>query len=84
MRFIATMMIAAVLAFNSGASRADDVNVKRWPDDMPCDAVKKNPDGSYTQTKDVMMGSMPMPKKTYGKGTPEARAWDRKCAGKGS
>jgi hypothetical protein len=33
-------------------------------------------DGSYAQQKDLMMGTMPMPMKTYGKDTAEARAWE--------
>jgi hypothetical protein len=49
---------------------------------VPCDTVKRNVDGSYTQQKDLMMGTMPMLAKTYGKGTAEARAWDQKCGGK--
>jgi len=44
--------------------------------------VKRNPDGSYTQQKDLMMGTMPMPKKTYNKDTTEARAWEQKCGDK--
>jgi len=43
---------------------------------------EENPDGSYTQQKDLMMGTMPMPKKSYDKGTAEARTWDQKCGGK--
>ena len=42
-------------------------------------AVKKNPNGSYEQLKDLMMATIPMPKKTYGKDTVVARTWDRKC-----
>ena len=44
--------------------------------------MKRNPDGSYTQQKDLMMGTMPMPKKTYNKDTTEARAWEQKCGDK--
>jgi hypothetical protein len=70
------------LALESSAMRAEDIKVNKWPADVPCDAVTRNADGSYTQQKDLMMGTMPMPKKTYGKDTPEARAWDHKCGGK--
>jgi len=82
MRLIAFIVIAAVIGLNNSGLRAQDLNVKKWPDDVPCDAVKKNPDGSYSQLKDLMMGSMPMPKKTYTKDSAETRSWDRKCAGK--
>jgi hypothetical protein len=82
MRLIASIIVAVTLALESGAMRAEDIPAKNWPDDVPCDAVKKNPDGSYTQTKDLMIGSVRMSKNTYGKDTAEARAWDRKCIGK--
>ena len=82
MRLIALIIVVVALALESGAMRAEDIQVKKWPDDVPCDAVKKSADGSYAQVKDLLMGTMPMPKKTYGKDSAEARAWDRKCAGK--
>lgn len=82
MRLIALIIIAVALAFESGGMRAQDLQIKKWPDDVPCDAVKKNPDGSYTQLKDLMMGNMRMSNVTYGKETAEARAWDKKCIGK--
>ncbi len=72
---------AAAAVLGSTPARGEEIRVNKWPDDVPCDAVKKNPDGSYTQLKPIMMGSMPMPAKTY-KNTPETRAWDQKCAGK--
>jgi len=80
MRLVALILVVVALALESGAMRAQDIQVKKWPDDVPCDAVKKNPDGSYTQTKDLMMGRMRMEQNTYAKDTTEARAWDRKCS----
>ena len=82
MRLPALILAAAALALESGALRAEDIQVKKWPDDVSCDAVKKNPDGSYTQTKDLMMGNMRMSINTFGKDTAEVRAWDQKCVGK--
>ena len=82
MRLIALIIVVTALALESGAMRAEDIHVKKWPVDVPCDAVTRNADGSYTQQKDLMMGTMPTPKKTYGKDTAEARAWDQKCGGK--
>ena len=84
MRLIALITVVVALALESSAMRAEDIQVKNWPDDAPCDAVKKNPDGSYTQTKDLIMGRMRMEKNTFGKDTAEARAWDRKCSGNGA
>jgi len=82
MRLIALIIVVVALALESGAMRAEDTKVNKWPADVPCDAVQRNPDGYYTQQKDFIMGTMPMPKKSYDKGTAEARAWDQKCGGK--
>jgi hypothetical protein len=82
MRLIAFIIVVVALALESSAMRAEDIKVNKWPADVPCDAVKRNPDGSYTQQKDLMMGTMPMPKKTYNKDTAEVRAWDQKCGRK--
>jgi len=76
------IIIVSALALESGAMRAEDAKVNEWPADVPCDSVKRNADGTYAELKDLMMGTMPMPKKTYGKDTAEARAWDQKCGGK--
>jgi len=81
-RLIALIIVVAALALESGAMPAEDIQVKKWPADVPCDAVIRNADGSYMQQKDLMMGRMPMPRKMYGKGTAEARAWEQKCGGK--
>ena len=82
MRLIALIIVVTALALESSAMRAEDLKVNKWPADVPRDAVKRNPDGSYTQQKDLMMGTMPMPKKTYGNDTAEARAWDERSGGK--
>jgi hypothetical protein len=74
MRLIALIIVLVALSLQSGAMRAEDIQIKNWPGDVPCDAVKKNPDGSYTQTKELMIGRMRMEKNTFGKGTQEARA----------
>ena len=84
MRLIALILVVFALALEGGAMRAEDIQVKKWPDDVPCDAVKKNADGSYTQLKELMMGAMRMSKNTFGKDTAEAHAWDRRCISKGA
>ena len=35
------------------AARAQAINVEKWPDDVPCDVLRKNPDGSYDVTKPI-------------------------------
>jgi hypothetical protein len=76
------ILVVFALALECGVMRAEDIQVEKWPEDVPCDAIKKNPDGSYTQTKDLIMDRIRMEKNTFVKDSPEARAWDRKCAGK--
>jgi len=83
MQLIALIVVLVALALESSAIRAEDIQIKNWLGDVPCDAVKKNPDGSYTQTKELMMGRMRMEKNTFGKDTQEARAWDRRCIVRG-
>jgi len=55
MRLIALIIVLVALSLQSGAMRAEDIQIKNWPGDVPCDAVKKNPDGSYTQTKELTL-----------------------------
>jgi hypothetical protein len=55
MRLIALIIVVVALALESSAMRAEDIKVNKWPADVPCDAVKRNADGSYTQQKDLMM-----------------------------
>ena len=62
MRLIALIIVVTALALESGAMRAEDTQVKRWPADVPCDAVTRNADGSYTQHEGLVMGMMPTPK----------------------
>ena len=82
MRLVALIIVVSALALESGAMHAENIKINKWPADVPCDAVRRNADGSYTQQKELMMGTMPMPAKTYAKDTAEARAWDQKCSGK--
>ena len=81
MRLPIVIVLLVAAAFGTNAT-AQNSQVKKWPDDVPCDAVKKNPDGSYTQLIDLMMGSMPMPTKTYTRDSAETRSWERKCGSK--
>src|SRR5262249_38622757 len=43
MRLIALILVVFALALEGGAMRAEDIQVKKWPDDVPCDAVKRTP-----------------------------------------
>jgi hypothetical protein len=54
------------------------VVVSNWPDGVPCSALHKNQDGSWTVI-DVVVGGMHLQNDTL-KGTPETSTFDQKCS----
>ena len=53
--FAAAMTLALV-----GIAKAETYNILVWPDDLdtvPCEAWKKNPDGSLTQTGTIVIAN---------------------------
>lgn len=65
------------------AAPAEEIHIDSWPDDVPCDAIRKNRDGSYTQLKDIVVGGAIQTSGSLLKNRIDRRVWDRKCAGKG-
>ena len=57
------------------------INIENWPDDVPCDKLKKNADGSYEMT---VPWARFFQVHTGGKwkNTRETHYWDQKCKGK--
>ena len=54
------LLAAAITLAICGATKAEMYNIRTWPDDLdkvPCEAWKKNPDGSLTQTGTIVVGS---------------------------
>jgi hypothetical protein len=54
--FIAAVMTLAL----GGIVKAELYNIQVWPDDLdkvPCEAWKKNPDGSLTQTGTIVVAN---------------------------
>ena len=78
----AVALLVLTLVF-SGASRSEEIRINNWPQDIPCDAIKKNEDGSYSQVKDLLMGGGRLSGNTFSNDSREARLWDRKCAQSG-
>jgi hypothetical protein len=80
---IAIGIAAAILVatFSFLASAQQPINIEKWPDDVPCEKLKKNADGSYEMT-------VPWARfyaiHTGGKwkNTRETAYWDQKCKGK--
>jgi hypothetical protein len=47
--------------------------------EVPCDAFKKNPDGSWTQVATLIAGGALIPAGTNFKNTAESRIIEKKC-----
>ena len=83
---ISGFLAAFVLALLSGAQAQDQkiYTVQNWPADMekiPCDAWRKNPDGSWTEVAIFIVGSARITGNTF-RGNREAAALDRRCGQK--
>lgn len=78
-RLAASVAAAFFLATFSAAAQAP-INVETWPDDVPCNVLKKNPDGSYEVTVPITRFYVTHTGMKY-KNTRETRYWDRKCKG---
>jgi len=62
-----------------GAAQAA-VEVTRWPDDVPCSAIVKNEDGSYTLTSPVTLSNGEIvPAGTTYSTDDEYHVWVTKC-----
>ena len=58
--FLTTIALAATFGPVCAQSGAPVYHIKRWPQDIetvPCAAFKKNPDGSWTVTGTLRIGS---------------------------
>jgi len=78
-RFAAGIVAVFVAAW-SVTAQAQAINVEKWPDDVPCDALRKNPDGSYDVTKPITRFFVTHTGMTY-KNTRETKYWDQECKG---
>ena len=78
-RLAASIAIAFLVAFSAEA-RAQAINVEKWPDDVPCDVLKKNPDGAYEVTVPITRFFVTHSSLKY-KNTRETQYWDQKCKG---
>lgn len=78
-RLAASIAVAFLVAYSAEA-QAQAINVEKWPDDVPCDVLKKNPDGSYEVTVPITRFFVTHSSLKY-KNTRETRYWDQKCKG---
>jgi len=78
-RLAVSLAAALCLAGLSPAAQAEQpINIEKWPDDVPCEKLKKHPDGSYEMT---VPWARYFTVHTGGKwkNTRETHYWDQKC-----
>jgi hypothetical protein len=63
----------------SGIAHADDISINVWPDEVPCSAISKNPDNSYTLLVPINVGDQTMPDGSIWPNTGEYTVWVQKC-----
>jgi hypothetical protein len=80
---LSTLLItAATLLVISFTARAATYTITSYPAglaDLPCDAFKKNPDGSWTQVATLIAGGALIPAGNNFKNTAETRIIETKC-----
>jgi hypothetical protein len=73
--------IAMALVISNGASAAT-YTIESYPAglaDVPCDAFRKDPDGSWTQVAILVAGGALIPAGNNFKNTAESRIIEKKC-----
>jgi len=75
------LVIVATLVISYGASAAT-YTISSYPAglaEVPCEAFKKNPDGSWTQVAILIAGGTLIPAGNNFKNTAESRIIEKKC-----
>jgi hypothetical protein len=80
-RAIGIAFVVCLVSAATAAAADKPINIERWPEDVPCDKLKKHADGTYEMTVpwarfyQVHTGGK-------WKNTRETQYWDQKCKGK--
>ncbi len=79
-RLAASLAIAIFLIGFSGATWAEEpLNIENWPGDIPCNVLKKHPDGAYEITVAWNRFFQRHAPGTKYRNTRETSFWDQKC-----
>jgi hypothetical protein len=80
MKTIISFVLALIL-FTSAAWAQGVIVVQNWPGDVPCGALKKNPNkGTWTVNKTLVLpGDIRIYGGTCGLAGREVKAWNEKC-----
>jgi hypothetical protein len=78
------LLVSCALVIISLPVLGEELRIEKWPDDVPCNAVHRNSDGSFTQEKGITLSfrNLRMSDDTFAAETAEARLWAVKCNGK--
>jgi hypothetical protein len=83
--FLAATLASGLILTTGVAPRAATFTVNQWPQDIgkvPCEAWKKNPDGSWAQASPIQAGTLSITGKSFVAGSGEGRMLDAKCPGR--
>ena len=80
-RLAGSLAIAIFLIGFLAVARAEELNVENWPGDIPCNALKKHPDGAYEITVAWNRFFQRHAPGTKYRNTRETSFWDQKCKG---
>ena len=77
------IILAAVAPLAVGApARALEYTVQQWPQDIgkvPCDAWRKNPDGTWSQVATIRASGQTITGRSFKSDSGEARMFSAKC-----
>ena len=72
-------MIFFLIGFSPAGWAEEPLNVENWPGDIPCNVLKKHPDGTYEITVAWDRFSQRHAPGTKYRNTRETAFWDQKC-----
>ena len=74
----AATLCGGIITF--GIAQATVLRISKWPDDVPCTAISKNPDGSYTLRTSITLSDGGMIASGFTVPTTgEYQVWATKC-----
>ena len=81
LRLAASLLAMFLIGTLVTASAEEMLNVENWPGDIPCNVLKKHPDGTYEITVAWSRFFQRHAPGTKYRNTAETAFWDKKCKG---
>lgn len=79
MRTLLVIVVTLVISYGASAATYAISSYPAGLAEVPCDAFKKNPDGSWTQVAILIAGGALIPAGNNFKNTAESRIIEKKC-----